>query len=437
MGFQNVKTVDLSMQVTRTLALLIGVLGPLPNAVWARAPAWEVTTVPAASLGCLLGTPEPLIALVACAGTECLPIPWQLEEHGADGDLIFDAGELASTDDPPRTLDANDEIVFMTADAGRAARAAELTAVECRVPLRVHRDGEDDRWIYAVAYASAAPRSTKAYVQYDVESDTLIGDGVTLGFRDRIPQYFAVAATPDDPAVNLLDRLKVRASARFLGLIPVSRDEGDLDAPVVGWRAGPVRIVRRQRQRIRVGWGIKSPRFTIDTYFSRTSATIPVAFRLNFPPTYFFSDIVVETVLDFRDLRGWRIDAPSLVAAVEIDAVSPPSVQVLNATAADWFALIGPDVQLVQLLEVSASLAPLDRRLAFRTTAAAHAPEAVPGEMPGVGYTLRGWRAVDRGVHAFAAVTYVLPRDQDLAAFLRERAMPAVVDVRPPLPNGD
>jgi hypothetical protein len=408
--------------------VLIGVISAAGTSR-AVMPDWELSSVPGSSLACLLEIPEQRIGLVACA-ENCVPIPWQMEEHDGAGELIFDAGDLAGHDDSAGVLDGNDSIVFMIADAGRAARSDELNPASCRLALRVRRDGVEDRWVYALAYPSAAPRSPRSYVHYDVEADTLSGDGIVLGFRDRIPQFLSVPEG-DHTSANLLDRLKVRASARFLGLIPVSRDESDLEAPEIGWRAGPVRIVRRQRQRIRVGWGIKSPRFIIDTYFSRQSATMPVAFHLNFPPTYFFSNISVETVLDFRGLPGWQVDAPSLDGPKEIDALSPQDLRLLNQTPAEWFALVGPRVQLVQVLEVSASLTPLDRRLVMRVTATGLPPESVVGEMPGIGYGLRGWGAVDRGVHAFAAVTYMLPRDAALTTFLRSRATPAQIEVFP------
>lgn len=410
------------------MVVLVGVLCSLTSARGDTRP-WEAGIIAGVDLPCLLDQPADNIALFGC-GERCGPIPWQLDERGPEGDLVFEGGDLASVDDPPRKLDANDEVVFMTADGGRSARREELPPATCAVAVRLRRAGSDDRWIYALAFSGEAPRSATNYVRYDFETDTLWGQGIALGFQDRIPQQLLLL-NEGGAGVNLLDRLKVRATAWFLGLIPVTRNEGDLEAALVGWHTGPVRIVRRQRQRIRVGWGIKSPRFSIDTYFYRSSAAIPVAFHLNFPPTYFFSNIRVESILDFRDLRGWRIRTPAQPDAADVTGLSPERLRVLNESPAEWFTLIGPQFQLVQFLEVSASLDPLAKRLLFRTTADPHSPEAVPGEMPGIGYALTGWVAVDRGNHAFAAVTFLLPADQDVAAFARERVIPTQIDVIP------
>jgi hypothetical protein len=430
MGFQVVKAVEVSTARNCTAAVFFGVLSVAATAAHAGAPLWDVTSVSGGSLGCARDSAAERLAIYACTG-RCAPIPWQLDERDSRGDPIFDGGDLASVDDPPGVVDTNDEIVFMTSDAGRPSRHDELPPADCRLAIHVRRSSGFDGWAYAVVLDDAAPRAAKRYVTYDRDHDMLAGERVTLGFRARLPQYLAVTSPRAAVAVNLLDRFKVRASAWFLGVIPVGRNEDDLDPPAVGWHAGPIRIVRRQTQRIRIGWGIKSPRFIIDTHFYRNWVAMPVAFRLNFPPTFFFSSIAVEAGLDFRDLRGWRVVAPEISPPVQIGAVPTPMVAALNRVPAAWFAVVGPHVQFVQLFAVSASLASLERTLVYRETARPRPPEVHGGELPGIGYVLRGWGGVGSGAHAFTATTYALPSDENLAAFLAERAVPPTVDVAP------
>src|SRR5262249_42337759 len=151
-------------------------------------------------------------------------------------------------------------------------------------------------------YPDSAPRAQHRYVQYDDQTATVIAANAVLGFGGPTPRYLALDPRPGRTPVNVLDRLKIRASARFLGLIPLSRNEDDFDTPEIPWRAGPVRVIYRQRQRIRLGFGIRSPRFVLDAVVYRDFAELPVRFHLNFPPTYFFGGIVVRALLDFRDL---------------------------------------------------------------------------------------------------------------------------------------
>jgi hypothetical protein len=395
---------------------------------------WEVATLSGSALQCLIGAPEAHVTLVACT-TTCRPIRWQLDERNADGEVLLDHGVLAAMEKPPGVIDADDEILWMAADGGRPMRAHEMPAdALCGLELQVTPAAGAGARVYAFVVPSAAPRAAGSYVEYDALEDTFIGPRLALGFRGATPRYLRVKSSDKD-AVNLLDRLKVRASAWFLGLIPMGRDEDDLEPAEVGWRAGPIRIVRRQRQRIRLGWGIRSPRFNIETYFYRDVIRLPVHFRLNFPPTYFFGRIVVQALLDFRDLHEWRVWVPELAHPLPIADLPPGTAARLSSLAAQPIAISGPDVQLMQLLETSPSLAPLTRRLLYRQTTDSLAPEAERGEHPGIGYALVDWGGVGNGWHWFAALDYVLPADFDLTVLLRERREPTLVHAVPFAPE--
>src|SRR5262249_31923918 len=145
------------------------------------------------------------------------------------------------------------------------------------------------------------------YVEYDPDLDLLRGR-VSLGFTDGVPQYLAL--TPESG--NVLDRLKIRATATFLwGFFGITRTESDLLPEPPAWRAGPVRVIRRQPLQIRLRFGIRSPRFVSTTYFYRDFSELPLAIRLRVPPRYFFTSIVVNGGLDFRNLPGrWTVSLP-------------------------------------------------------------------------------------------------------------------------------
>jgi hypothetical protein len=384
-------------------------------------PFWQALRVTGPPLKCLRGIDEEKVVLLSCAAT-CRPIPWQLDELDSGGRLVLDQGPQPNSDDPPRLIDENDEIWWMAEDVGRRMRKNEIPpSADCVVEfhVRVRRAGWEGR-VYAVGLRDLAPRSPTSYVRYDPDADLIAGARVSLGFSGPTPQHLLLHDGGRRPALNLLDRLKVRASAWFLGLIPMSRDEGDLSTEFVAWRAGPIRVVRRQRQWIRLGWGIRSPTFGSDTYFYRDFAELPVRLRLNFPPTYFFSRIKVEAILDFRDLTGWKLVAPGLAEPLKVGTLQRVNEK-LNGLPADWFALMGSDIILVQVLGTSASLATVERRLLYREHNQSHPPEAIAGERPGVGYRLTRWGDVGSGVHWFSSTSYALPVGYDLARFLRER----------------
>lgn len=401
------------------LSLLVLLLAR-PCAAVANAPFWRSAILTGNGLACLDGKRAADTVVVACRDS-CQPIPWQLDERDAEGRLCLDRGPEPNRDDPEGIIDRNDEILWMADDAGRRIRPEEIPAeIGCGVEVSQRFGSAGRAWVYLFVEPTAAPRSSRSYVRYDATTDVVTGAHVALGFGGPTPEYFAVRPPPKQPWVNLLDRLKVRASARFFGIIPLWRDEGDLRTELVGWKAGPIRVVRRQRQWVVLGWGLRTPIFRTDTLFYRDYAYLPVHLRLNFPPTYFFRGIEVLGVLDFRDLRGWRLLAEGMSEAVPIGELDERQQRDLNQRPGDWFALLGPSVTLVQRLTTSPSLATLRRTLVYREESGWQKPERWRGEMPGVGYRLTDWNEVDRGHHWFASTSYALPAGYDVHRFLNE-----------------
>ena len=393
----------------------------------AQGPASGLATASVATLSCLRGEPESRIAMFAC-GAACAPIPWQLDERDGDGRWALEQGPEPNPDDPPGVLDDNDALAWMAADAGRRAQRGELPDVaDCVVELEV-RHGAEAGWVYAaVSAASPAPRSTERYVRYDADADRIEGDRVAVGFGAPTPRYLALRGADGRFGPNLLDRLKVRAHARFLGFIPLGRDEDDIEYEFAAWRAGPVRVLRREYQWVRLASWLRTPIFETETLMTRDAMTLPVRLRLNFPPTYFFGGIEVQAVLDFRALRGWQVAAAGVAPVVVGDADAGR----IDGARSDWVALRGPDATLVLELERGESLATLVPSVVYRDAGEAQPPEAVAGESPALGYRLTEWSQIDRGAHWFAAVAYALPPDADLAAAARRRVEPIDVLARP------
>lgn len=386
-------------------------------------PPWLVVQVPGAELDCARGRHEQAVMLVACA-TTCEPVPWQLDERDDDGWWVLDGGPEPTADDPPGVIDDNDEILWMAADGGRRARRGELPAGECRLALAQQAAGEL-RWLYLIVGTVPAPRSPRRYVTYDAERDRIEAGRVEVGFGAPTPRFLALRDASGARGPNLLDRLKIRARARLFGILPLGRDEDDIEYRFSAWRAGPVRVLRREYQWVRLASWLRTPIFRSETLVTRDAMTLPVRLRLNYPPTYFFAGIEVQAVLDFRDLRGWQVLADGAVPVAVGSGAGP------DQRESGWIALRGPDATLVLELELGETLASLRPTLVYRDDGAREPPEDDPGELPGIGYRLTHWSDVDRGTHRFAAVAHALPADADLDTFAAERrSAPAVTVTR-------
>lgn len=323
-------------------------------------------------------------------------------------------GPGAGIDDEPGVLDRNDVVLFMFSDAGETRgvpppQADHAVAVELYDPL-----GFPTRWAQVASFPGTPPRTSTTYVSYDPVLDRIHGSRVSLGFVDGVPQYLSVS--PDGS--NVLDRLKIRATATFLwGLIRVTRTEGDLLADPVGWKEGPIRVVRRQQHSIRVGFGIRSPRFGSYTYFYRDFADLPASVRLRVPPRVFFTSISVRAGLDFRSLPGeWRVLAPG-PSSFSVDC--PERSQALDGVSGSWFALRGDALTLVQRLERGPSLASVRQHIWYTADPQAlDPPESQPGQCPGIGFVLDDWNGVEGGHHELVSTSYALPPDENVGTFL-------------------
>lgn len=392
-------------------------------------PFWRVARVAGDQLPCLDGRAAEAVTLLACRQT-CAPIPWQLDERDAAGELVLPEGPEPNAEDPRDVVDANDEILWMASDAGRRIASDEVpTGAVCGLEI-TQGEADDRTWVYAFAVPAPAPRSPIRYVEYDAARDTVETARVAIGFGAPTPRRFRLRGTDGQLGPNHLDRLKVRASARFLGLVPLGRDEDDIQWLFDAWHAGPIRVVRRERQWVRLGWGLRTPIFRTESVFYRDYVELPVRLRLNFPPAYFFSGIEVQAALDFRDLDGWSVRTPTgRVGAV--GAVAAADAARINRQQGDWLALQGPQVIIVLRLQLGDSFASLRRELLYREGADGEDPQDAPGERPAIGFRLTEWGAVDRGHHWFAAIATALPADYDLDRFASQDGLPLRIEVRP------
>lgn len=362
----------------------------------------------------------------------CMAVPVQVDERDATYHWALDTGPALAAEDSRGVLDDNDVILLRAADAGDASATHGLPPHRVHVALEIH-DPLDGRtaFLHLVGMGSLQADIATRHVHYDPIGDRLTGHRVSLGFTDGIPQSLAVTSARGARS-ELLDRLKIRASASLLwGLLRFTRTEADLTTEVTGWRRGPLRIIRHQHQRVRLGWGIRSPRFSSYAMFYPDVAELPVSLRLNHPPAALFGDVRIDVVLDFVDLRGWELLLPD-AAPLRIGADADPSRSAHGDIETDWFALRNDEVLLLQLLETSHSLRSTRRRLVYRETARPNPPESHPGEMPAIGYRIDQWDEVDAGTHDLRALCFALPATTDVTAFLEAHRRPLRVRVRDP-----
>lgn len=398
---------------------------------------WRPVEVSTRELTCLHGAKPARIAIFACS-PHCAVIPWQLDERDPNGDYVLDLGPGATADADRGAVDANDELVFMWSDAAPAGEhEAEASpsmppGVSCRQEIVIEVGGSSRR-VHAVAFAESAPRSPLRYVEYDAAGDVMRGRGIALTFAGPTPRGLELL-TGTAAGVDLLDRLKIRAAARFFGIFPLSRNEDDILSVYEAWRVGPIRILRRERKWIRLAFGYRTPYLRTETAFYRDFVRLPVRFHLNFAPAQLFSRIEVRASLDFYNLRGWRFSAPGVLTEPISVGATPRAALAANQVAEPppILALEGADATFALALHLGPTLQSLRRTVYYREEIRSDPPESMPGQMPGIGFLLTEWGQVEAGEHWFTAESFALPAGADPARFASEMFEDSKVQVGPP-----
>ena len=198
-------------------------------------------------------------------------------EDVKDGKLtqqaLDDLRRNAYWDEKPGEFDYNDELVFMVRDSGaRVARAEWGASQGVEIEISDPVDGGKS-WAYLLSFPSnPPPLNPLDYIAYYPKTDTVDGRMGEVDFMDDKPMIAEsiVGKMPDGTRIpNVLDRFKLRIRILLTPLfcIPMNFDENNSKAFTIGYKDGPVRVIRRN-----VFWavlkGIKVPFFpNIVMYF--------------------------------------------------------------------------------------------------------------------------------------------------------------------------
>ena len=401
--------------------------------------AHEAIELPVVQLRRLGKTPLERLGLVAFRGGRAQAIPFQVDERRGRKVALADGPEPLD-DDRPGMLDPDDVLVFMVCDAGerKDARPLEASLPESD-PLAAWREIEvrDPRtaktaYAYLVV-AEKPPRTTRRYVDYTPEGDLVASASYRVGLVSALPTYLALLRN-GSPTANLLDGPRLRVHATLLAnLADFTLHERQGKHRLIAWKAGPVRVVRRSRHYVSIGFGIELSAGVANTYFYAQHVYGPGSMKLPFSPSVFFRDIDAIGGADGRDLRGWRYHANGVPAGgYAIDG--PPSLEESRFTAiGSWFALAEHERAILFAVRLSENLArEVPLHLVYRDDAGTpFPPEEVPGTVPLVGFQGHHIERLPGGRYQFALHIFSLPKfaPGDEAGVLRNLDEPATVAV--------
>ncbi|MDP8256936.1 MAG: hypothetical protein P9M14_14390 [Candidatus Alcyoniella australis] len=378
----------------------------------------DAVILEARDCGELLGAPLQNYRMLALQDNQLQPIPFQLDERDSDGELVFPFGRKANQDQDEGKFDANDLIVFMATDAGGRAPvqlwpAGRNGAVEIELvdPLDQGR-----AWVYLFRFDSAAPAlSPTDYVNYDHQQQMVRARYFIMGFAPEAPigiGYLGYTPEGGGDGSNLADRLKVRFEADTLFSIHISKNEEDFTSKTIAWIDGPVRVVRRTKNRMILFWRIPSPSAVLDNIYYANAFEFPTRIDLPFnvdsmlsnPRFYVSTDTrAVDFERKFYNERNTR--------GVLIDGKMSPKEQTLDRRTYKWMAMAGTtpecDGAFINRLVFDEQATKVVPRLFYRDNVNVPSPpEKYPGSVGEAGYVLSNLESVEAGALELVSIMY-------------------------------
>ena len=371
------------------------------------------------ALPALVGTPTSRIAIYAFRDNEMKPIPYQFDRRDADGNFQFtEAGDEAK--EASHKFDANDECVFMASDAGeKDARLPDILGAVSMTEIEiVDATTAQSRWVYAVVLAvPSAARASPAYVSYDAASDTVASEVYRVTFSKEQP-FLMTGLSLRDPAdnhwgPNLVDTMKVRHTGKLFGHFDFVRTQADYRSKLVTVKAGPVRVIRRTANRVRVLGFLRTPSIYMDYLCYRQGVTQDVLIDVPFRIGWFFSDMATRMTMDWRDGPDFpktKIYSRSFADGLTVDGKMSGEKRQFNRSGDTEFVMANAYETMLVRLDYGPDLPVTKHVYLYDDRDLPDPPELVPGQFGNVGFLTTGWELMDTKLHHMALSVTVIPR---------------------------
>lgn len=250
--------------------------------------SYQPVQIPLSVVPQLVGKPVADLGLYAVKSGTLQPIAFQIDQVDIDGKILlpFNGDNPPKKARLPQFSTKRDLILWMPEDSGekldmkRSPLRPSGQWFEIEISSSLAAD--ENRFVY-VLLAANQPHAETDYVTYDRDKDLVRTPSYFIGYRDIIIiNQFGWIGKDGALGENLLHRVAVRFSAKALfGLFPLEITEDDIVSRVVGFKDGPIRILKRVANAPRLPLGMKGPASETDCFFYRNSYETQVA--VDFP----------------------------------------------------------------------------------------------------------------------------------------------------------
>jgi len=236
----------LLIKKTKRVLLVFLTLLLSPNVLEAQ----EVLEIWGKDVPGLVGQPIPQLRLYASKGEGKIQvIPFQIDEKSSQK-KVGRSWALKEVPGGPKTtpgdqiFEGDEVLLFYRSDGGLPLEAANFHRAKKVWEIPVNSSGYQK--VYLCLEEMPKDNPPKTGLRYDLQNDRVISDQYEVGFSKSHPiiQDLIIiknAAVPQD----ILDRFKARFDLAVKHFFDFKFDEGSIRSRLVGYREGPIRIIRR------------------------------------------------------------------------------------------------------------------------------------------------------------------------------------------------
>ena len=357
-------------------------------------------------LASLLGAPAAQINAIARHGTAIKPIPFQIDKRDTKGSYELSTKNSKET----AKLDTNDECLFMSSDAGE--RITTLPEQYAPFPIIeiviVDPKTEERKWVYLIKTPTAdgPPADSTNYVVYDSTKDAIQTNIYRIGFSSKHPfmidsfQWHLTGSSEWSP--NLFDTMKIRHQGKFFGKLGFSRTHADYRSRVTAVKAGPIRVIRRTVNSVRIISYLQSPSVTIDFIAYVNGFQMDTTIDLPFSLGWFFSDMSALATIDWNDdpsLPALRVYGDDTRNGLLVEGRMTPEKDRFNEAGGQNFLVANSYGLVLIQLEMEKNLPVKVGNYLQDNRSQVDKPENIPGQFGNVGFMTTGWEKVDATIH--------------------------------------
>lgn len=307
----------------------------------------EIVVVGGEPLSQLFGTQIENISLFAMNNGVFEPVPFQIDQRYKKGDELryaYTGGKNAKADPDPK-LDADDELVFWSGDAGDAVSMDTWPADSRGVGISVKDPlGGAVGYVYLLAFNDKAPRTDRRYIRYDPAKDRVETLYYNVGFpsKDKIG-FVDMAINPEagGDGEDFVDEAKYRVDVRLAGtILPYQLNKEDVSSKPEAWIDGPVRAMREVKNYVALWMWLGSTSHAASVFSPMGFyIEIPVA---GFSPIKGLTNLSSRWALELnQSAKGMTFRSDKNAEPAAIDGALDEAERKLNYSPPEWLMISG------------------------------------------------------------------------------------------------